>query len=124
MFQLKLVVRYEQHGVFIEFYKFVTKKCYKDVFDKSYHNQGGLFSVMIAVLLHMKFQILIGSKCYKWILFQDNNVLKLHNQIIVKVYGSHAKVLELVKQGGHILFTSLIIFGRYLGRYMVTEVKT
>ena len=43
--------------------------------------------------------------------------------VSVKDYGSQLGGLEQVKEGGHILFTPLTLFGRDFGGYMVKAGK-
>ena len=55
--------------------------------------------------------------------FKEDHVLKLITRMSVKDCEIQPEVQEQVKERGHILFTTLTLFYRVFGRYMVNKGK-
>ena len=83
----------------------------KDTFGNISHTQYGVFQCDGCKIIVYVIPVFITKKFYKWMSFQDNHVLKLHATITVKNFGIQIEVMEQVKETGHIVFTTLTIFG-------------
>ena len=83
----------------------------KYAFGNISHTQYGVFQCDGCKIIVYVIPVFITKKFYKWMSFQDNHVLKLHATITVKNFGIQIEVMEQVKETGHIVFTTLTIFG-------------
>ena len=83
----------------------------KDTFGNISHTQYGVFQCDGYKIIVDFIPVFMTKKFYKWIIFQDNHVFKLHATITVKDFRIQLEGMEQVKERGHITFKTLTIFG-------------